>query len=552
MFKQDDIFLRIYVNVQLLRFIYAVLHNLKSISFMAGLNGLSRMYAEGRKAGAMALVGSVCLCCGAVSAYSADGTEKTMLNIPAVNAQLARAGMNSLQKRLGDLQDMDNLFKKHGVWARGYLKDMTVKELTKTDADLAGLEAGYDWLLLPDAPTRLYVGIMGGYMDVNSVSTSRQNNSYSKGDGYAPSVGLYATLINADRWFLDWTVRDFWSTLHMKQYKPGQVLEYKPKRNVLATSLEGGKGFLIPVEQDAWVTLTPKLELSYMYAFASSTDVKNGVGDLSYKDTSYLSGKLAVQVGYKTYWLDELFLEPFAELGYGYEWKGRDHVTYNGVTEVSSAKGGTFEADLGLNMQLGRNWYWYLLGSWERGPKLDAYGFHAGIRYTFGNQPSLQAQQTAVRAAQARAQGFTKKMNQQNQSTTYVPAASMDRAGQAYARPVHTDEYVYPQRARATGYTAAPSYSVQDVEGYVELTPEQAALEAQARAQSQINSEEALAQLQAQAEAAAREEQAKLEKAKQDRQEFIDEFIGDSDIWFVHDTGGIHFEQKPARLMWKN
>lgn len=479
---------------------------------------------------------------------------ETMVNIPAINVQIARAGMNSLQKRLGDLQDMDNLLKKQGVWTRGYLKDMTVKEMTKTDVDLAGVEAGYDWLFFPDNEMRLYAGLMAGYIDVNSVRTRNRQDSYSKGDGYAPSVGLYGTLVNSDRWFLDFAVRDFWTSLHMKQYTTSRILEYKPKRNVLATSLEGGKSFLIPVERNAWVNITPKLELYYMYAFASKTDVKQGTTDLEYKNTPYLGGKLGLQVGYKTFWLDGLFIEPFAELGYGYEWKGRNRILYDGVWESTSAKGGLFEADLGLNMQLGRNWYWYLLGSYERGPKLKAWGGHVGIRYMFGKHSDWRNQQTAIHAAQARAEGFTKNMVQQNKTTTYVDAPSENRAGETYQRPLNTDQYVYPAKPLpAYGQHAVqPVYQVRDGEGQVEMNVRQTAGVALYPTQAEINRMQAARDIEVREREAAREEAAQVKQAAKDRQEFIDEFIGEvKDIDAIMVGDGTRSGQKPARVMWE-
>ena len=67
---------------------------------------------------------------------------KTMLNIPVMNVMIAQTGMNSLQKRMGDLRDMNNPNAKQGVWVRSYYKNMTIKDLAKTDMNLFGAEAG--------------------------------------------------------------------------------------------------------------------------------------------------------------------------------------------------------------------------------------------------------------------------------------------------------------------------------------------------------------------------------------------------------------------------
>ena len=138
-------------------------------------------------------------------------TFKTMLNMPIVNVLIAQTGMNSLQKRLGDLRAMDNTQAKQGVWVRSYYKDMTVDDLIKTDANLFGAEAGYDWLFRAEEPTKLYAGVLVGFVSTRNIKTKKSDGVYDKGDGEAPGVGVYATLLNENGWFVDLAARNFWS-----------------------------------------------------------------------------------------------------------------------------------------------------------------------------------------------------------------------------------------------------------------------------------------------------------------------------------------------------
>ncbi|MDR0646018.1 MAG: AIDA repeat-containing protein, partial [Elusimicrobiota bacterium] len=81
------------------------------------------------------------------SSNSFSDVFKTMINIPLLNSVLAETGMNSLQKRLGDLRNMGS--GDNGIWARTHYKSITIDELQKTDMRMFGVEAGYDRLVTP-------------------------------------------------------------------------------------------------------------------------------------------------------------------------------------------------------------------------------------------------------------------------------------------------------------------------------------------------------------------------------------------------------------------
>ena len=415
----------------------------------------------GRKVTAAAMLVST-LCAGAYGQANAD-IFRTMLNVPALNVSMARAGMNSLQKRMGELRYMGNETKKHGVWVRGYYKDATVKEFNNVDMDLWGVEAGQDWLFFPYNPTKLYVGGMVGFHDAPSIRSHKIGYSQSKGDGYAPSVGLYATLMDDRLWFVDVTVRDFFTRTDMEAYANGvSVMKYVPKRNVLAWSLEAGKTVERRVNARSWWHITPKLGLTNMYAFSSSAPVTHGVGDLRYDTTRYLSGKVAMQFEYTHLRPNGLLIAPLFEVGYSYEFAGDSTMSYGGVSEKVSAKGGTFEVDLGLNMQLNSRLYWYALGSYENGSKFRALGAHAGIRFMFGNQP---AQPKTYADSQSSA--YTEKMIPQEEVTYYIPMQ------QAQPRPEVTTHYVHPKGSAPVLGTTGQKPVMLDNEVYEPAAPDQ-------------------------------------------------------------------------------
>lgn len=345
---------------------------------------------------------------------------KTMLNIPLMNVMIARTGMNSLQMRLGDLRDMDNQGKKHGIWVRSYYKDLTVNDLTETDMNLFGVEAGYDWLFRADEPTKLYAGVMLGYIKANDIKTAKENGGYDTGDGESPSVGVYATLVDDSRWFVDIAARNFWTKLDMTNYSAaGNILSYEPKRNVIAASVEGGKSFLSPVKGGGFFKIEPKVELTYMRASSDSASVQGGMGDLSYDAGDYLNAKAAVLFGYTIKRGNGLLIEPLVELAYRYEFLGKNDVYYGGAQKESDIGGSVGEANIGLNMQLTKDLYWYALGGYEYGSHIKGWSANLGIRLAFGGEKAKEEPQQAL----APEQGQTSEqppVEQQDSPTRFI------------------------------------------------------------------------------------------------------------------------------------
>ena len=281
---------------------------------------------------------------------------------------------------------MNNESAKQGVWARTYYKSMTVKDLAKTDMSLFGAEAGYDWLFRADEPTKLYAGVLVGFVAANNIKTENNNGMYDKGDGESPAVGVYATLINEDGWFVDIAARNFWSKLDMKNHaSDGTELAYKPSRNVFAASIEVGKDYKRELARDKFLRIEPKVELGFMNAASSDAEVGNTGNKIEYDATRYINAKAGVLLGYNAVRENGLLIEPLLELAYRQEFAGKGDVSYAGAKKESDMGGGAVEINAGLNMQLTDNLYWYGLGSYEVSGKVSGWGVHAGIRYAFGD-----------------------------------------------------------------------------------------------------------------------------------------------------------------------
>jgi len=316
---------------------------------------------------------------------------RTMMNIPSIHLVMADTGMNSLQRRMGNLRDFGNVRDQAGIWTRTFIKKITVDDLIATDMNLFGVEAGYDWLFNPADPNRVYFGVMLGYMKTNSISTTLDNGGSGSGNGSAPSIGAYATIMNEKNWFVDIAARNFWTSIDMTNTAAGgTLLSYSPKRDVFAASVEAGKSFRDSAGGGLY-TFEPKVELQYARAFAGSTGVTNGTGNLSYGATNSLSAKTALFLGYIGKASTGQIYQPFVELAYKHEFDGRTDVTYGAATLRNNLSGGTISGAVGANLQMADSVYIYMQGSYENGRKIEALGGNLGLRLSFGGGGSSAA-----------------------------------------------------------------------------------------------------------------------------------------------------------------
>ncbi|MCL2144112.1 MAG: autotransporter outer membrane beta-barrel domain-containing protein [Endomicrobia bacterium] len=306
--------------------------------------------------------------------------SKTMLNAPLINVFAARSAMTNMESRLGDLRAFGYEQNKQGLWMRAYGKSATVKDLAETDITLFALEAGYD-RLFNIFGNKLYAGITAGYMSVNDIKT--KINEGSKGTGSIPSFGLYASLIGQNDFFADLTVKEIMSNLEMTNYDAGGTeLNFEPKRNILALTLEGGKLFKKEL-QGSYLRVEPKAGILFMNAGSGSAKVENGIGNLEYDGTNYLTAKAGIILGFVKMADGKAIIEPLIELAYLQELLGKGKIRYDGLEHESDTSGGSVEIGAGLNAKLSDKIRLYGQISYESGEKIKAAGVNVGAQYSF-------------------------------------------------------------------------------------------------------------------------------------------------------------------------
>ncbi|MCL2144113.1 MAG: autotransporter outer membrane beta-barrel domain-containing protein [Endomicrobia bacterium] len=315
-----------------------------------------------------------------MGAMNFTNVYKTMLNAPLINVFTARSAMTSLEGRLGDLRTFGYEQNKNGLWVRTYGKNATVGDFAETDVTLFGLEAGYDGLF-NFLGHKLYAGLNIGYANVGEIQTKINKNS--TGTGSQPSFGLYASLVGNNDYFADLAIKEIISNLEMTNYaSDGTEMNYEPKRNILALTLEGGKQFKKEL-QASYVRIEPKAGILFMSTESGNVKVKNGDSDLEYDGVNYLTAKAGIIVGLVKTADGKAKIEPLIELAYLQELLGKGKVRYNGVERESDMSGGSVEIGAGLNAKLSDKIRLYGQINYESGEKIKATGVNVGAQYSF-------------------------------------------------------------------------------------------------------------------------------------------------------------------------
>jgi outer membrane autotransporter protein len=310
-------------------------------------------------------------------------TYETAINMPILNVLVARFGMNSLERRLGDLHGFDNKASA-GLWGRVYGKSEKVKDIVETDVNLVGGEIGLDVAISND-DVKLFVGLMGGYIDLTKLNTEVKYGRKSEGSGASPSFGTYLSLVTKNRFFVDVTLRNFWTELDIKNYSlSGEEIRYRPERQVLTASVEIGKTIKTDLAKNSYFRIEPKLEGIYMNAARNALQVENG-DYLEYSEAVYFTGKAGLTIGAVFANAEgRAIFEPFMEFAYLHEFDGKNDIKYGGYTHKSDLGGVSTEFNAGLNVAVTKDMYIYGLVGIENGDKYNGVGWNIGMRVGFG------------------------------------------------------------------------------------------------------------------------------------------------------------------------
>ncbi|MDR1694513.1 MAG: autotransporter outer membrane beta-barrel domain-containing protein [Lactobacillaceae bacterium] len=310
---------------------------------------------------------------------------ETLINEPILISMMAKTAMNSVMKRMGELRE-DTPYHKNGAWVRSYAKDLEVSDMITTNVTFYGIEAGYDYKQEVAKNTRVYLGGLVGYIHTGDISTDQTNGDKDgSGNGQGANFGVYATISNDMGWFVDGVVRHFYEDFDMTSYTAGGTeIKFKPKRQMTAVGLEVGKQNFHYTNRDftSAIIFEPKLQL--IYAKSSMKDITTNLGNsIQYGDTTNITGKASIMLGYKAMTYNRTVFEPYIQAGILHEFDGKTDVNYNGV-DLKSDMGGTgFEFGGGINVKMSASSALYMQFMYETGDVVKATSGNVGFRFTW-------------------------------------------------------------------------------------------------------------------------------------------------------------------------
>jgi len=321
----------------------------------------------------------------------------TVSNTPQFINFALKTGMNELSKRLGDIRRTP-LTKYNGVWARTYGKNFSYDKGLKTELNIFGVEAGYDFRINKTTSyvveedegydkvvegineNRYYLGFTAGFQNIGKIETEHKtSNKNGTGSGNSKSIGIYGSYIAQNGLFVDLTLRNFWFDFDMKTYSSSdEQIYFKPQTTQTALSLETGKEFLFGKN----VIFEPKVELLFAYNSEITVTASNN-NEIKYASNILCNGKLGFMFGLLNNKSKPKSWLPYLEASYNYDFNNKTDITYSDTTETADFSGGYFDIGVGLNAYFGKGISGYCLVSYETGSDQNNIAYNIGIRYGF-------------------------------------------------------------------------------------------------------------------------------------------------------------------------
>jgi len=312
-----------------------------------------------------------------------------------------KTGMNEISKRLGDIRRTP-LNKYNGIWVRTYGKNFNYERNLKTELNIFGIEAGYDFrinkttsyiveqeggydtVVKATNENRWYLGFMVGFQNISKIETEHKtSNKNGNGTGNSKSIGIYCSYIAQNGLFIDLTLRNFWIDFDMKTYSSSnEQISFKPQKIQTAFSIETGKEFLFGKS----IIFEPKAEFLFAYSPETNLTASNN-NKINYGSNILCNGKLGFMLGLLTNKIKTKNCLPYFEASYNYDFNNKADITYSDtnfqIAQNIDFSGGYFDLGLGLNAYFGKGLSCYGLISYEKGSEQNNIAYNIGIRYGF-------------------------------------------------------------------------------------------------------------------------------------------------------------------------
>ena len=311
-----------------------------------------------------------------------SNTASAAINTFAANYLLNYAETNTLIQRLGDLRFTEN---SNGAWFRAYggKFESNARSFVKDfDMDYGGLQAGYDRKLdkswFKDGDT--YVGVFFGY---GKGDLDYKDNGHGSGTAENKTLGLYATYVAKNGFYIDTIAKYVWSTNDFRVFDTAGTLVVGDDVDLggFGASVEIGRRFRLKENRTGgrWY-VEPQAQLSYLRQGSAYFSASNGLR-IGVDDFNSLLGRLGALIGYET---DRTNF--YAKISYLKEFDGDLDIRYASGKHIAGESFGDdwWTYGIGVTHQVNpRNSLYFSLERSSGGVFTEDWAIRGGWRVTF-------------------------------------------------------------------------------------------------------------------------------------------------------------------------
>lgn len=312
---------------------------------------------------------------------SASNTGSAAINTFAANYLLNYADMNTLIQRLGDLRD--NAYNS-GAWFRAYggkFKSLEREYVHDFDMDYWGVQAGYDrkleksWFKNGDT-------YLGAFFSYGNADLDYLQYGHGNGEVKNKTLGLYATYMRNDGFYVDTIVKHVWSetSFNVLDSHGTMVTGKDVDTGGLGASIEVGKRFRFGKENNAkgsWY-IEPQAQITWQHMGSGAFMASNGlcIGLDSYDS---VLGRIGFLLGYQTN--NTNF---YAKASYMKEFNGDLNINANGVNIFETFDDNWFVYGIGVTHKINdRNSLYFDLERSTGGKFEQDWAINGGWRISF-------------------------------------------------------------------------------------------------------------------------------------------------------------------------
>lgn len=311
-----------------------------------------------------------------------SNTASAAINTFAANYLLNYAETNTLIQRLGDLRFTEN---SNGAWFRAYggKFESNARSFVKDfDMDYGGLQAGYDrkldksWFKEGDT----YVGVFFGY---GKGDLDYKDNGHGSGTAENKTLGLYATYVAKNGFYIDTIAKYVWSTNDFRVFDTAGTLVVGDDVDLggFGASVEIGRRFRLKENRTGgrWY-VEPQAQLSYLRQGSAYFSASNGLR-IGVDDFNSLLGRLGALIGYET---DRTNF--YAKISYLKEFDGDLDIRYASGKHIAGESFGDdwWTYGIGVTHQVNpRNSLYFSLERSSGGVFTEDWAIRGGWRVTF-------------------------------------------------------------------------------------------------------------------------------------------------------------------------